>query len=38
MHTVVTDLCAFNAEIRYSTQAQLEDGKKVFEEILYLMI
>ncbi len=30
----VPDLCTFNAEIRYSTQAQLEEGKKIFEEIL----
>ncbi|MBE7092081.1 MAG: M20 family metallopeptidase [Clostridiales bacterium] len=30
----VPDLCVFNAEIRYSTQNQLEQGKKILEDIL----
>lgn len=30
----VPDICTFNAEIRYGTQAQLEQGKKILEEIL----
>ncbi len=30
----VPDICKFNAEIRYSTQAQLEEGKKILAEIL----
>lgn len=30
----VPDNCCFNAEIRYSSQAELEKGQKIFEEIL----
>lgn len=30
----VPDICCFNAEIRYGTQAELEKGQKIFEEIL----
>jgi len=30
----VPDLCCFNAEIRYSSQKELEKGQRIFEEIL----
>lgn len=30
----VPDICTFNAEIRYGSQAELEKGKKILEEIL----
>ncbi len=30
----VPDLCCFNAEIRYSSQKELEKGQKILEEIL----